>query len=142
MEALHAAVRDLGMGLVMVGGDQSFGPGGYFKTPVEKALPVNMDLRGKAEIPSLGLVLVIDKSSSMSGMAGGYTKMDLAREAAVQATEVLGPLDRIGVVAFDNSAQWVVKMRAVDDLEAIQDEIGTIRASGVPTSSCPAAGED
>ncbi|MGI6487423.1 MAG: VWA domain-containing protein [Syntrophomonadaceae bacterium] len=130
MEALHAAVRDLGMGLVMVGGDQSFGPGGYFKTPVEKALPVNMDLRGKAEIPSLGLVLVIDKSSSMSGMAGGYTKMDLAREAAVQATEVLGPLDRIGVVAFDNSAQWVVKMRAVDDLEAIQDEIGTIRASG------------
>lgn len=130
MEAIHAAVRDLGIGLIMVGGDQSFGPGGYFKTPVEKALPVHMDLRGKEETPSLGLVLVIDKSGSMSEGAGGYPKVDLAKEAAIQATQVLGPLDRIGVVAFDDTAQWVVKMRRVGNLEAIQDAIGTIRADG------------
>jgi len=130
MEAINMAVKNMGMGLIMVGGDQSFGPGGYFKTPVEKALPVHMDLRGKKEIPSLGLLLVIDKSGSMSGDAGGYAKIDLAREAAVQATEVLGPMDQIGVLAFDSEAKWVVKMRKVDDLAAIQDDIATLRADG------------
>lgn len=137
MEAINMAVKNMGMGLVMVGGEQSFGPGGYFKTPVEKALPVHMDLRGKKEIPSLGLLLVIDKSGSMSGNAGGYAKIDLAREAAIQATEVLGPMDQIGVLAFDSEAKWVVKMRKVDDLAAIQDDIGTLRADG-GTSIFPA----
>jgi uncharacterized membrane protein len=137
MEAINLAVQNMGMGLIMVGGDQSFGPGGYFKTPVEKALPVNMDLRGQKEIPSLGLVLVIDKSGSMSGEAGGYAKIDLAREAAIQATEVLGPTDQIGVLAFDSIAKWVVKMRKVDDLAAIQDDIATLRADG-GTSIYPA----
>ncbi len=137
MEAVNQAVKNLGLGLIMVGGDQSFGPGGYFKTPVEEALPVYMDLRGKKEIPSLGLLLVIDKSGSMSESAGGYAKIDLAREAAIQATEVLGPMDKIGVLAFDSAAKWVVKMRKVDDLTAIQDDIGTLRAGG-GTSIYPA----
>lgn len=130
MENIHAAVRDLGTGLIMVGGEDSFGPGGYFKTPVEKALPVYMDLRGKKEIPSLGLILVIDKSGSMGGGSGGYSKIELAKEAAIQATEVLGPLDSIGVIAFDDAAQWVVKFQKLNDLAAIQDDIGTIRADG------------
>lgn len=130
MEAIHSSVRDLGKGLIMLGGEQSFGPGGYFNTPVEKALPVHMDLRGKAEIPSLGLVMVIDKSGSMSGGAGGYCKIDLAKEAAIQATSILGPMDKIGVIAFDEASQWVVKLQTPDDLQAIQDDIATIRAGG------------
>ena len=129
MDALHAAVRDLGMGLVMVGGAE-FRAGRLLQNPGGEGSAGEYGPAGKAEVPSLGLVLVIDKSSSMSEMAGGYTKMDAAREAAMQATEVLGPLDHIGVLAFDNTAQRVVKMQKVDDLEAIQDEIGTIRASG------------
>ncbi|GAW92361.1 chloride channel [Calderihabitans maritimus] len=130
MQTMRIAVRDLAMGLVMVGGEDSFGLGGYFKTPVEEALPVYMDLRHKEEVPSLGLVLVIDKSGSMSGGTGGVSKMELAKEAAIQATEILGPQDRIGVVAFDGRAGWVVPLQKLDDLREIQNLIGTIRASG------------
>ncbi len=89
-----------------------------------------MDLRGKKEIPSLALVLVIDKSGSMSESSGGYSKVELAKEAAIQATGILGPLDMAGVIAFDDSAQWVVPLQAVEDKEAIQDDIATIRADG------------
>lgn len=127
---LEVAVRDLGIGLVMTGGEDSFGPGGYFRTPIERALPVYMDLRGKGELPSLGLVLVIDKSGSMGEGAYGVTKVDLAKEAAIRAGEVLSGQDRIGVVAFDEAAKWVVELQAVDHPDAIQDAIGTIRAGG------------
>lgn len=65
MQALENFVCDLGRGLVMIGGENSYGPGGYYQTPVEKALPVNMEITGKAELPSVGLNLDIDKSGSM-----------------------------------------------------------------------------
>lgn len=130
MTQLEVAVRDLGLGLVMTGGEDSFGPGGYFRTPIERALPVNMDLRGKGELPSLGLVLVVDKSGSMSEGAWGVTKVDLAKEAAMRATEVLTAQDRIGVLAFDDAAKWAVELQSPEDLGVIQDAIGTIRADG------------
>lgn len=127
---LEVAVRDLGIGLVMTGGEDSFGPGGYFRTPVERALPVYMDLRGKGELPSLGLVLVIDKSGSMGEGAYGVTKVDLAKEAAIRASEVLAGQDRIGVIAFDEAAKWVVEPQTVDQPGGIEEAIGTIRAGG------------
>lgn len=130
MQSLEIAVRDLGRGLVMVGGDDSFGPGGYFRTPVERALPVYMDIRGKGEIPSLGLLLVIDKSGSMSESSYGITKMDLAKEAAIRSTEILGPRDIVGVIAFDSLAKWVVTCQSPADLSRIQDDIASIRAGG------------
>ena len=50
-----------------IGGENSYAPGGYNGTPLETVLPVNMDISQKEENPDLGLVLVIDKSGSMSG---------------------------------------------------------------------------
>src|SRR5690606_32505055 len=43
MEALRSYVQDLGGGLIMLGGDQSFGLGGYYKTTLEEILPVRSD---------------------------------------------------------------------------------------------------
>lgn len=130
MEQIEIAVRDLGTGLIMTGGEDSFGPGGYFRTPIERALPVYMDLRAKGELPSLGLVLIVDKSGSMADGAYGVTKVDLAKEAAIRATDVLSGQDRIGVIAFDDASKWVVPMQTVDQVDAIKDAIGTIRAGG------------
>jgi Mg-chelatase subunit ChlD len=114
-------VRELGRGLVMVGGDRSFGVGGYGRTPIEQALPVYMDVRDQQERPDLALIFVIDKSGSMDAchcsgpnrqiaqsFEGGPRKVDIAKEAVTQAAAVLRERDTVGVVAFDASAHWVL----------------------------------
>lgn len=130
MERMRTAVRDLGMGLIMTGGADSFGMGGWFQTPIEEALPVHMDLKGKKELPSLGLLLVIDKSGSMTGDATGYDKMELAKEAAIRATTMLNEQDQIGVIAFDGTPWEVVSPQPVTELSAIHQQIGSIQADG------------
>ncbi|MDN5343921.1 MAG: hypothetical protein PWQ18_32 [Clostridia bacterium] len=130
MEQLEAYVRDGGGGLVMTGGPDSFGPGGYAGTPVEKALPVKMDIAGRGEQPSLGLVLVIDKSGSMEGYAGGARKIDLAKEAAARAAAILTDRDQVGVVAFDSFPWWAVPLAPAGDREALGRQIGSIDAGG------------
>ena len=47
MKIIEKAVKEFGVGFVMTGGENSFGLGGYFKTPIEKLLPVTMDIKGK-----------------------------------------------------------------------------------------------
>ena len=103
LEAVRQYVRELGGGLLVIGGPHSFGPGGYARSPLEDLLPVRCDLRDARERPTLALVLVIDKSGSMNE-AG---KMEAAREAAVAAANALGPNDQVGVVAFNAQATWV-----------------------------------
>lgn len=129
---IESAVRDFGVGLMMTGGEDSFGLGGYFDTPIEKALPVYMDLRNQQEIPSLGLMLVIDRSGSM-----GTDKMELAKEAARRSTGMLKAQDTLGVLAFDTTNWWVVEPTKVTDPKELQNKISGIVASG-GTSIYPA----
>ncbi len=130
MEALETYVRHLGRGLLVTGGDSSYALGGYMKTPLEKILPVDMDVKNRMDMPSLGLILVIDKSGSMTEGQYGISKLDLAKEAAVRSTEALKERDVIGVIAFDDSPQWVVEPQQLKNIEEIQDAIGTIRPGG------------
>ena len=65
MLALQTYVRDIGRGLVMVGGPDSYGAGGYTKTPLEESLPVDMGVRDRQKEPDIALVVVIDESGSM-----------------------------------------------------------------------------
>src|SRR2546425_5799523 len=83
-------VRDYGGGLVMIGGEESFGLGGYYRAPVEEALPVTMEVKQKVEIPSLAVVLSIDRSGSMAMSTDEkVTKLDLAKEAAHLVVDLL-----------------------------------------------------
>jgi Mg-chelatase subunit ChlD len=125
MKMVQSYVRDLGGGFIMIGGEHSFGPGGYYKTPVEEALPVSLDVRQKKHFPSLAIALVIDKSGSMSGM-----KMQLALEAASATVDFLSERDSVGVVAFDDQAVPVVPLKKVEDKKAIIGDINAIQPLG------------
>ncbi|MFN8635968.1 MAG: VWA domain-containing protein [Chloroflexota bacterium] len=129
MRAINSYVQNLGGGLVVVGGEQSYGVGRYNRTPLEEALPVRMDLRGRTLTASVALVLVIDASGSMAG-GPGSSKMDLAKEAAIRATELLSEQDQLGVISFDDTPRWVVPTGFLEDPTAVQSQIGSIAPGG------------
>lgn len=130
MEVIQSYVRDLGGGLVAIGGPTSFGVGGYYDTPLEAALPVDMQIKDEKRRPKLGMVFIIDHSGSMSESSGGVEKVELAKEAAVRALELLYPTDRVGVIQFDDDAQWVVPMTDLQNPGSVVSAIGSIRSEG------------
>ncbi len=130
MTSLQHYVRDLGGGLVVVGGPTSYGVGGYFRTPLEASLPVEMQIKDEQRRPSLAMIFVIDHSGSMSESSGGAAKIELAKEAAIRSVDLLSPTDRVGVVAFDDSASWVVPITELSNPSQVQNAIASIRAGG------------
>ncbi|MBI4391689.1 MAG: VWA domain-containing protein [candidate division NC10 bacterium] len=130
MELIRTYVRDQGGGLVMLGGEESFGVGGYFHTPVEEALPVTMEARQKLDVPSLAVVLVIDRSGSMETSVDRFTKLDLAKEAAQLVVELLDERNELGVVAFDTANSWVIPMARAERKDQIINEVASIKSGG------------
>ncbi|GAB4544272.1 MAG: VWA domain-containing protein [Anaerolineales bacterium] len=130
MEALRSYVRDLGGGLVAVGGVTSYGVGGYYGTPLEDALPVDMQIKDPLRRPQLAIVFIIDHSGSMSETSGGFTKLELAKKAAARSVELLFPQDRVGVIAFDETASWVVPMTTLENPGETQSKIAGIQIGG------------
>ena len=130
MDDLQTYVRDLGGGLVVVGGPTSFGVGGYYDTPLEAALPVDMQIKDEKRRPSLGMLFIIDHSGSMGETSGSAVKLELAKEAAARSVRLLFPADRVGVIAFDDSPSWVVPMTGLSDPGSVIAAIGGIRVGG------------
>lgn len=101
MGLLQSYVRDLGGGLVAVGGPDSYGMGGYFGTTLEVTLPVEMQIRDEERFPSVSIALVIDRSGSMAESEGGVEKIQLAAEGAVRVVQLLNDNDEITVLPVD-----------------------------------------
>jgi uncharacterized membrane protein len=125
-------VRDYGGGLIMVGGEESFGLGGYYRTPIEEALPVTMEVKQKLEIPSLAVVLSIDRSGSMAMTTGDekVTKLDIAKEASHLVVDLLDERNEVGVMSWDTEFVWDAPLRPARDKQGIHRSIATIKAGG------------
>jgi len=144
METLRTLVRDLGVGLAMVGGPESFGAGGYIRTPLEEALPVDMEVKDKDVQANLALVVAVDKSGSMGSchcdnpdlhqtytpVESSQPKVDIAKEAIMRSASALGSQDYLGVVAFDSQPKWILELKKLVDPLSLEQAISSFKADG------------
>ena len=131
MERLQTYVRDLGGGLVFIGGIESYGPGGYFRTALEEALPLETQIKDRQRLPQLTLAYLVDRSGSMSVSNDGiFTNLQLAQRAIVLSIDFLQPTDRVAVGTFESRGSWVVEFQEVGDKRPIQDMVNTLLPGG------------
>ncbi|MBI3417420.1 MAG: VWA domain-containing protein [Verrucomicrobia bacterium] len=126
LRLLESAVRDFGVGLVCIGGDQTYGAGGYRGTPLETTLPVDMELDSKKVLPSGALVLVMHGMEFANGN-------QVARDTAVGALDALGPQDEMGVVLWDGTERWLFELTKVGDKKALGRQIQGMNQGDLPT---------
>ncbi|MEI6971619.1 MAG: VWA domain-containing protein [bacterium] len=131
MEILAAWVETLGTGLMITGGRHSYGPGGYYKSPLEHIMPVSMELRKEHRKLQLAIVVTLDRSGSMACPAGGgKRKIDLANIGTAQVMDLLSDMDDFGVIAVDSSPHTIVEVGKVSDNRGLRGRILSIDSMG------------
>src|SRR5207247_8314060 len=113
---LESAVRDFGVGLVCVGGDQTYAAGGYRGTPLESTLPVNMELDSKKVLPSGAVVLLMHGMEFANGN-------QVARDCAQGVLAALGKDDEMGVVLWDGTDRWLFPLQKVGNKVDLGEKI-------------------
>jgi Mg-chelatase subunit ChlD len=131
MQTLADWVDTAGGGLAITGGQKSYGPGGYFKSPLERLLPISMEMRSEHRKISVAVVVALDRSGSMAMPAGGgREKIDLADLGTVQVLDLLSPMDEIGVFAVDTVAHEIVPLDTVEHNRGYRSKILSIDSEG------------
>ncbi len=126
MSSLSEWVERKGGGLLVAGGEAVFGEGdagGYRQTPIEHVTPVTFERRDE---PQVALIIVLDRSWSMSGQS-----MDLCKAAAQAAVDVMPDEQYVGILTFNDQFDWDVPLRNVGkNRDAIRQKIAAIEAAG------------
>ena len=143
--ALAAATRDLGHGLVVVGGTTSYGPGGYLGSDLEALLPLISEITDPLRRQSVAEVLAIDTSGSMGAchcneganglgggnrIDGGINKTDISRSSAARTIAALGDNDEVGVLAFDTEERWVIDLQKLPAEELVNEGLRSLSPDG------------
>ena len=124
-DAIEQYVRDLGGGFLFAGGENGYGLGGWYHSTIERILPVRMDAEKRRDEPGVAMVLVIDRSGSMSGLP-----LEMAKAAAKATADTLASEDLLEVVAFDSQPTRIVKMTQAKHRARIQNDIARIQPGG------------
>lgn len=124
-EAISHAVVQQGMGMMMMGGNASFGPGGYHRTTLADLLPNDFVQKEEKRDPSTTLAIIIDTSGSMGG-----ERVQLAKEVARLAVRRLLPHDKVGIVEFYGTKQWAAPIQSAANAIDIQRALNRLDAGG------------
>ncbi len=130
MSLLQRFVRDLGGGLLAVGGPHAYGVGGWLGTPLEETLPVLMQVQDPERFPPMTMIAIIDKSGSMGAEENGIPKIRLAAEAAARAAEALNDSDRMGVIAYDDRPADVIGPLPLTQRDELIAQVMRLREGG------------
>ncbi len=126
-EMLCRYVTDFGGGLIMVGGPNSFGAGGWIGSPVAKILPVDLDPPQKKQMPKGALVLIMHACEMPQGNYWG-------KKVAVAAVKTLSRLDLVGVLAYnwEGGSDWVFPLAEVGDKQKLISSIEQMQMGDMP----------
>lgn len=130
-EQIEQLVSVHGKGLFILGGENSFGPGGYYGTPFERLSPLSS--RIPHEAPKVALVFVLDRSGSMIAAAdetGRLTRLDVAKEATLTAVGLLNDDARVGIVVFDGEGYVLLPLQERKDAAAVDRALGPLVPGG------------
>jgi len=130
MLMVQSYVRDLGGGFAMLGGEEGFGAGGYFRTPIEETLPVDMAIRKQKVFPSLAVVLVMDTSGSSGMPIDGKMMISLEAESAVQVVETMQSFDQIGAIVSGEGVDVIAPVRQAREKTALVNDLRAMRPGG------------
>jgi uncharacterized membrane protein len=127
MQAAHDAVRDQGTGFLMLGGGNSFGPGGWHRTPVEDLLPVSMDLKERKVMPKGALAIVLHTCEFAQGNTW-------AKRITKQAIDVLDPRDEVGVLLYDwhGGDRWLFPLTPAAEVEQLTRLVNAAEPADMP----------
>jgi len=128
MTAVRDSVYNLGTGFLMVGGQNSFGAGGYNKTPVEEALPVTMDITQKKVMPKGALAIILHTCEFAEGNTYG-------KEIAKEAIRVLSARDEVGILVYDyqGAEKWLFNLTPAGDYEKLVPLINGAQIGDMPS---------
>jgi Mg-chelatase subunit ChlD len=128
--AIAQYVEQSGGGLLLLGSARSLNAAGYPDGPLGRVLPVDLRPRQGRRAPAMALVLIFDKSGSMSDRADGVPKIEIAREAVRKVLDVMPPNDSLGVVAFDAVPSVVAVLGPMPDAKTLTDRLRAVEPGG------------
>jgi Mg-chelatase subunit ChlD/uncharacterized membrane protein len=128
LESLRSYVRDLGGGLLVIQGQRALAD--LEDRSIEEILPITYETPQPNQIPGIALVLVLDRSSSMSESAGELSKIELLKRAAIKGIEILDPRDYVGAIAFDTEYEWINQLSSAANKEIFYRQIRRLRPGG------------
>ncbi|MFK7760206.1 MAG: glutamine amidotransferase [Phycisphaerales bacterium] len=127
-EMMRQYVNDTGGGIVMIGGPESFGAGGWIGSPLADALPIRLDPPQKRQMPRGALALIVHSVEIPRGVFYG-------KQISNAAVDALSRLDLIGIVEYQGlgGTDWVYPMSPVGDRSAVRRAINDLQFGDMPS---------
>ena len=129
LQSIENYVRDLGHGLVVIGGGRAYGPGGYTDTALERVLPVEMTPRERKD--AVAIVFVLDTSGSMANYVEARQKIGLAIEGVRTGIRNLDEEDEAGILSFNVDVHTISDLTS--DHDALHQAVSRLRPTGGTT---------